>query len=85
VLYDREADPFEQQNLFDSPGHAQIKKKLHERTLAWMNTFGDGFPTGAELMKLCFNAAPRRPVLGLSKTRKIPGRPIDPFKKNSRS
>ncbi|MFV1968369.1 MAG: sulfatase-like hydrolase/transferase [Pirellulaceae bacterium] len=45
LLYDRQEDPWEMNNLFDSPQHAEIRKHLHEKTLKWMARFGDtGFP-----------------------------------------
>jgi arylsulfatase A-like enzyme len=55
TLYDRGRDPYEQNNLFDSPSHSSVREKLHRQTLDWMEKFHDPFPTGAELMKLCFN------------------------------
>jgi hypothetical protein len=40
-LYDRTADPHEQQNLFNSSDHQALKAALHEQTLVWMDKFGD--------------------------------------------
>lgn len=45
VLYDREKDPSEQKNLYDSPEHREIREELHAKTLAWMKDIGDqGWP-----------------------------------------
>jgi len=40
-LYDRTTDPHEQQNLFNSPDHQDLKTALNEQTLVWMEKFGD--------------------------------------------
>ncbi|NQT16567.1 MAG: sulfatase-like hydrolase/transferase [Planctomycetes bacterium] len=41
LLFDRQEDPWETSNLFDSPGHDEIRNKLHQQTLEWMARFGD--------------------------------------------
>lgn len=42
-LYDLEADPGEMNNLIDSPDHADLRNRLHDRLLDWMNTSRDPF------------------------------------------
>ncbi|OVE74162.1 hypothetical protein BVX94_01245 [bacterium B17] len=41
VLFDRQNDPYELKNLFNSPEHEPLKKKLHAMTLESMEKFGD--------------------------------------------
>ena len=41
VLYDRQTDPLETQNLFAKPESADLRAKLHAQTLACMQRFGD--------------------------------------------
>jgi arylsulfatase A-like enzyme/lysophospholipase L1-like esterase len=41
LLFDRQEDPWETKNLFDSPAHQEIRNKLHQATLKWMAGFGD--------------------------------------------
>lgn len=42
-LYDLETDPGEMINLIDSPDHAEIRDRLHDRILDWMNDTRDPF------------------------------------------
>jgi arylsulfatase A-like enzyme len=77
TLYDRQQDPFEQKNLFDSSAHRSIKEKLHRLSLSWMERFHDPFPTGAQLMKLCFNEASEAKLLQRPDNCRPPGRPVD--------
>ena len=42
-LYDLESDPEEMVNLIDSEGHAEIRNRLHDRILDWMNDTRDPF------------------------------------------
>lgn len=42
-MYDIEADPWEMNNLIDSPAHVTIRNRLHDRLLAWMNESVDPF------------------------------------------
>lgn len=42
-LYDLETDPYELANLLDSPDHAAIRDRLHDRLLQWMNETRDPF------------------------------------------
>jgi arylsulfatase A-like enzyme len=44
-LFDRQRDPWELRNLYGAAESAKIQKRLHERSLAWMQKFGDaGLP-----------------------------------------
>jgi len=44
-LYDRQADPWEQHNLFDTPDRTGLRNRLHGQTLEWMKRLGDpGLP-----------------------------------------
>ncbi|MHB1459283.1 MAG: sulfatase family protein, partial [Armatimonadota bacterium] len=56
-LYDKEADPRQQNNLFDSPEHREIQDELHRETLKWMARFDDEFVSGATVFKVCFGDA----------------------------
>jgi uncharacterized sulfatase len=42
-LYDMKADPEEMNNLIDSPQHADIRNKLHDRIIDWMGYTRDPF------------------------------------------
>jgi len=42
-LYDLESDPGELRNLIDSSDHADIRNRLHDKLLDWMNTSRDPF------------------------------------------
>ncbi|MDA1044938.1 MAG: sulfatase-like hydrolase/transferase, partial [Verrucomicrobia bacterium] len=41
VLYDRQEDPHEVNNLFNSPDHQELRKTMHALTLKWMAKFHD--------------------------------------------
>ncbi len=41
-LYDRESDPWELKNLYGSPEHARLQRRLHDQARAWMERYGDG-------------------------------------------
>jgi len=41
VLYDRQKDPHELENLFDSPDHVKVREELHALTKKWMEKFHD--------------------------------------------
>jgi uncharacterized sulfatase len=43
ALYDLENDPYEMNNLIDSPDHAAKRNELHDRLLDWMNGTRDPF------------------------------------------
>jgi len=42
-LYDLESDPAEMNNLIESGEHAEVRNRLHDRLLDWMNTSRDPF------------------------------------------
>jgi uncharacterized sulfatase len=42
-LYDLESDPDEMNNLIDSQAHADIRNRLHDKLLDWMDTSRDPF------------------------------------------
>ena len=42
-LYDLDTDPQEMVNLIDSPDHAEVRDRLHDRILDWMNRTRDPF------------------------------------------
>lgn len=42
-LYDLEKDPHEMTNLIDSPEYAEVRDRLHDRILDWMNQTRDPF------------------------------------------
>jgi len=42
-FYDLQTDPNEMSNLIDSEQHAEIRNRLHDRLLDWMNTSRDPF------------------------------------------
>jgi uncharacterized sulfatase len=42
-LYDLQRDPHELVNLIDSPDHAEIRNRLHDRLIDWMNETRDPF------------------------------------------
>lgn len=42
-LYDLQSDPGEMHNLIDSPAQAEIRNRLHDKLLDWMNTSRDPF------------------------------------------
>ncbi|MFW6255633.1 MAG: sulfatase-like hydrolase/transferase [Candidatus Sumerlaeota bacterium] len=42
-LYDIQEDPHEMQNLINSPDHAEIRNRLHDRIIDWMNETRDPF------------------------------------------
>jgi arylsulfatase A-like enzyme len=42
VLYDRQEDPDELNNLFESPDHRDVRERLYALTRQWLVRFGDG-------------------------------------------
>lgn len=42
-LYDLQADPHELENLISSPEHSEVRDRLHQRLLAWMDETRDPF------------------------------------------
>jgi arylsulfatase A-like enzyme len=51
VLYDRTSDPYQLNNLFDTPGAAALQKKMEKLTRNWMQKFGDTGATPEETAK----------------------------------
>jgi len=41
TLYDNIKDPYQKQNLFNSPEYTKIKNSMHHKTIEWMDKFGD--------------------------------------------
>lgn len=78
-LYDKEADPRQQNNLFYLPEYRAVRDELHRETLQWMARFDDEFAPGETVFKVCFgDAGP--PTAGYGDTGILPGRPIDLLK-----
>jgi uncharacterized sulfatase len=42
-LYDLKSDPYELDNLINSPDHAELRNSMHDTLLAWMDTSRDPF------------------------------------------
>lgn len=42
-FYDLKSDPLEMNNLINSPEHAPLRNKMHDKLLAWMDTSRDPF------------------------------------------
>ncbi|MCL5270221.1 MAG: sulfatase [bacterium] len=79
-LYDREKDPWQTCNVFDSADYAEVRKRLHRETLTHMARFRDRFPSSSTLMARTMGAGSEdaRGVHHLINTSGIPkGRPID--------
>ncbi|MCL5270082.1 MAG: sulfatase-like hydrolase/transferase [bacterium] len=83
-LYDRQADPRELNNLFESPGHRDLRDRLHERTMDWMRRLGDGCLTYETIADTALEPAElaisRRGRLAQEGDGKLKGRPIDILK-----
>jgi arylsulfatase A-like enzyme len=80
-LYDRETDPWETQNLYDSPDHKRLRSRLHEQSLAWMRNFGDkGLPYD-QIQSALFSAEDRELLRDPARMRMtsgiLKGRPIN--------
>ncbi len=41
LLYDNEADPYQMENLIDSPGHANVRAELEKELQDWLSLTGD--------------------------------------------
>lgn len=50
LLYDNEADPYQQTNLIDGPDAAELRDRLHAELVAWMNSIGDDGASKDELV-----------------------------------
>ncbi len=76
VLYDRNIDPYQQHNLFYDPNYADIRQELFEKTVAWMNTYGDPMISESELLEI--SGVDHTPGLWApGKTGILPGRPVN--------
>jgi arylsulfatase A-like enzyme len=51
LLYDNEADPYQMNNLIDSPAHADLQAALEARLQAWLDELGDEFLDGWEYLR----------------------------------
>jgi len=49
VLFDRNKDPFQLENLFDSEAHQEVRDSLWRITAGWMAEFEDAFYTHEDL------------------------------------
>jgi hypothetical protein len=83
-LYDRTTDPHEQQNLFNSLEHQDLKVALHEQTRAWMEKFGDDGSEWTSVLKQILSPedynlriSRRAYSEGSGATGALKGRPID--------
>jgi len=76
-LYDRETDPWEQRNLFADAGHAALREKLHEKTLAWMRRFEDRFVPHDQIAEAALVDPSDHARLWRAETGRLTGRPVD--------
>lgn len=53
LLYDNEADPFQLENLANTPSHAIVQEQLNTRLNALLEQTGDAFLSGPELVARC--------------------------------
>ena len=81
-LYDRENDPYEMNNLYDSPDHEQLRDELHAKTLEWMKKFGDTGVRFEELKNIVLVTEDNLSKMWKGKGRLI-GRPEDVLKRVS--
>lgn len=83
VLYDRQADPWETHNLFDSPDAAQVRSRLHKKTHELMRRYGDTGEARNKIVALSLreeDIATMNLPLGKRKGEwegRLKGRPID--------
>jgi arylsulfatase A-like enzyme/lysophospholipase L1-like esterase len=79
-LYDRERDPHELNNLFDSPQHRGLRDELHRKTKDWMARFHDTHEAHTTIARAILEdpAEAKLPALGgPGRSGKLKGRPID--------
>jgi len=84
VLFDRKEDPYELNNLFNSPEHKALKAKLHALTLEWMKKFKDEHVPWDKVKNRIYvdpSAAKARWEPYHSRSAALKGRPIDLIKK----
>lgn len=53
VLYNREADPWQMDNLYYEASAREIRERLHQETLSHMERFDDRFWTGEQIHEAC--------------------------------
>jgi len=75
VLYDKQVDPYQQNNLFDAPSHQAVQQQLHQMTQSQLDHFADPFVDAGTLITLCFGDTSS--LTGPDDTGELPGRPID--------
>jgi arylsulfatase A-like enzyme len=75
VLYDREIDPYQTNNLFNKEEFKSIQAYLHSRATAWLDHFEDPFIPSYEMLKMLGEDSPFFSHPG--KTGVFGGRPID--------
>jgi arylsulfatase A-like enzyme len=51
VLFDRQNDPNQLNNLFSNPKMAQVKEKLWQQTQQWMTKYNDNFWESTDFLK----------------------------------
>lgn len=74
VLYDRQNDPHQMNNLFYDPAHHALRAAMHAKALAWMDTFKDQMWSGPQIIEAC---GLTRPFDAEGRDSVLPGRPID--------
>jgi len=79
VLYDKQTDPYQKNNLFGNPNYRALQEKLHKMTQKWLDYFKDPFADGYAIMKAC--DLDLRTVSQPGHEGTVPGRPIDLLKK----
>jgi arylsulfatase A-like enzyme len=52
VLFDRKNDPYQLNNLFESPDHKEVKDELREMTAEWMEKYEDPYYIGEDLWQV---------------------------------
>lgn len=75
-LYDRQTDPYQQNNLFGEPAYQAIQASLDEMTRAWMKQFNDPLvKTETVLKRCCVEGIPQ--AYSSKGNGALRGRPID--------
>ena len=80
VLYDRQHDPHELNNLFTSPAHRKVRDEMHALTKKWMVKFRDEhipFDTVKQKIYVDPDAARARWSPDQAKSGALKGRPVD--------
>ena len=77
-LYDRNHDPWEQRNLFGEPEHRSLQQDLHDKTVAWMQRFGDRLVPHEKIFQRTLKDPPADGRLWRDgRSGALKGRPID--------